>query len=123
MKNLGAFLPLILIALLFYVLVIRPGRKRQQDVAATQRGVTAGSRVMLTSGIFGTVVSLADETITLEVSPGTQLTVARQAVMRIVEPGPEPVGADGSEDGLGDGRTDGPTDGGPSTTGSPTDQD
>ena len=92
MKNLGALLPLVLIALLFYVLVIRPARRRQQALVSTQSSVEVGSEIMLTSGIFGTVVSLGDETIVLEVASGTRIKVAKEAVMKVVEPGP------GSED-------------------------
>jgi preprotein translocase subunit YajC len=58
---------------------------------------------MLGSGIYGTVVALADDTVQLEVAPGTTLTVSRQAVVKVVEtaagldgpdpsPGPEPTG-------------------------------
>lgn len=116
MKDLGALLPLALIALLFYVLVIRPARKRQQQLASTQSSVQVGSEIMLSSGIFGTVVSLADETLVLEVSPGTRLKVARQAVMRVVEPG-SPAS---DRQGLGTEETNG----GPATTVEPsTEQD
>ncbi|MGZ4426584.1 MAG: preprotein translocase subunit YajC [Nocardioidaceae bacterium] len=85
MQNLGAFLPLILIVVLFWVLVIRPSRKRQQQLSATQSGLEPGTDVMLGSGIFGTVVSVADETVQIEIAPGTQMKVARQAVVRVVE--------------------------------------
>lgn len=89
MKNLGAFLPLILIVLVFWVLVIRPQRKRQQQLTQTQKGLEIGTEVMLGSGIFGTVVSVADETVRVEVAPGTTIKVARQAVVRVVTPQPE----------------------------------
>lgn len=86
MNNLGAFLPLILIVLVFWVLVIRPQRKRQQELTKTQRGLEIGTEVMLGSGIFGTIVSVADETVRVEVAPGTTIKVARQAVVRQVQP-------------------------------------
>jgi preprotein translocase subunit YajC len=85
-NNLGAFLPLILIVLVFWVLVIRPQRKRQQELTKTQRGLEVGTDVMLGSGIFGTVVSVADETVRVEVAPGTTIKVARQAVVRQIQP-------------------------------------
>jgi len=80
------FLPLVLIVLAFWFLVIRPARKRQRDMSRLQAGVETGSQVMLGSGIFGTVRAVADETLQLEVSPGTTVKVARQAVVRVVEP-------------------------------------
>lgn len=89
MKDLGALLPFVLIALVFWLLIVRPQRKRAQDLASTQRAVGPGTEVMLGSGIFGTVIAVADDTLQLEVAPGTTVKVARQAVVRVVEPGPE----------------------------------
>ena len=84
MKDLGSLLPFVLIALVFWFLIVRPQRKRQQDLAQTQASLGPGSEVMLGSGIFGTVVSLEEETVHLEVAPGTTVKVARQAVVRVI---------------------------------------
>jgi len=80
-----ALLPLVLIAAVFWFLVARPARQQQKKLAATQAGIAVGSDVMMGSGIFGTVVSLEEETLRLEVAPGTVMKVARQAVVRVVE--------------------------------------
>lgn len=85
-EQLGAVLPFVLIALAFWLLVIRPTRRRQQDLKRTQSSVTVGSEVMLSSGIFGTVTSVADDTMQLQVDAGTSIKVARQAVARVVVP-------------------------------------
>jgi preprotein translocase subunit YajC len=85
-KDWGALLPLVLIVAVFWLFVIRPASRRQKALAATQSSVQIGAEVMLGAGIYGTVVSEADETLQLEVAPGTQLKVARQAVVRVVEP-------------------------------------
>ena len=88
MKDWAGILPFVLIAVVFWLLMIRPARKRQQQMTATQNSVTPGSQVMLGSGIYGTVVSVDDDTLQLETSPGTSMKVARQAVVRVVEPSP-----------------------------------
>lgn len=85
MKDLASVLPFVLIALVFYFLILRPQRRRQQTLVATQSALAPGAEVMLTSGIYGRVASLNDETIQLEVSPGTHVTVLRQAVARVVD--------------------------------------
>lgn len=82
---LGTIFPLLLIVLAFWLLVIRPAKKRQQDMKRIQNSVNIGSEVMLGSGIYGTVVSVGDDTLTLSVAPGTEIKVARQAVVRVVE--------------------------------------
>ncbi|MGA8994055.1 MAG: preprotein translocase subunit YajC [Nocardioidaceae bacterium] len=85
MKDLGGILPFLLIIVVFWFLILRPQRRRQRELAATQGALAIGSEVMLTSGIYGTVASLDEETIRLELSPGTTIKVARQAVVRVVE--------------------------------------
>jgi preprotein translocase subunit YajC len=84
-ENLAGILPLLLIVVAFWFLVIRPARKRQQDMSRIQGSVQIGSEVMLGSGLFGTVVGVGDETLELAIAPGTTVKVAKQAVVRIVE--------------------------------------
>lgn len=84
-NDLANILPLLLIVLAFWFLVIRPARKRSQDTARVQSSVDVGTDVMLGSGIYGTVVAVHDDTLQLEVAPGTTMKVARQAVVRVVE--------------------------------------
>ncbi len=87
-ENLAGIFPLLLIVLAFWFLVIRPARKRQHEMSRIQNSVEVGSQVMLGSGIFGSVVAVADDTLQLEVAPGTVLKVARQAVVRVVDETP-----------------------------------
>jgi preprotein translocase subunit YajC len=84
-KDLAGFLPFVLIALVFWFLIVRPQRRRQQDLAATQSSIGPGTEVMLGSGIYGTVASLEEETIHLELAPGTVVKVARQAVVKVLD--------------------------------------
>jgi preprotein translocase subunit YajC len=84
-SDLAGLLPFVLIALVFWLLIVRPQRRRSRDLAATQSALDVGSEVMLTSGIFGRVTSLEDQTIHLEVSPGTVVKVSRQAVVRVIQ--------------------------------------
>ena len=84
-SDLAGLLPFVLIALVFWLLIVRPQRRRARDLAATQSALGVGSEVMLTSGIFGRVTSLEDQTIHLEVSPGTVVKVSRQAVVRVIQ--------------------------------------
>ncbi|MGH3510070.1 MAG: preprotein translocase subunit YajC [Nocardioidaceae bacterium] len=91
MKSLGAFLPFVLLAVVFWLLVVRPQRNRQRKLSLVQHELTPGAEVMLGSGIYGTVVSVEDDRVHLEVAPGTTITVARAAVVRVDS---EPPGTD-----------------------------
>ena len=77
----------IFIALLvaaFYFLILRPQRKRQQALQHTMNALSPGSRVMLGSGVFGTVLSVGPRQVVLEISPGAELTVLKQAISKVV---------------------------------------
>jgi preprotein translocase subunit YajC len=84
-KDLAGFLPFVLIALVFWFLIVRPQRRRQQELASTQSALGVGTEVMLGSGIYGTVASVEDDTLHLQVAPGTTVKVARQAVVKVVD--------------------------------------
>lgn len=86
MEGLAGLLPFVLIAVVFWFLLIRPQRKRQLELMATQRGVEIGDEVLLGAGIVGRVASAEDDFLQLEVSPGVQLRVARGAVVRVLHP-------------------------------------
>jgi preprotein translocase subunit YajC len=73
-----------LLALAFYFLILRPQRKRQQAIQQTMSAIAPGNRVMLASGLFGTVVSVGPKQVVIEISPGAELTVLKQAISRIV---------------------------------------
>ena len=90
MNDLAALLPLVAILALFWFMVIRPQQRRQKDVVRLQESIQVGQHVMMSSGIYGTVVSLADDRARLEIAPGTQIDIARAAIAKVDEPLPQP---------------------------------
>jgi preprotein translocase subunit YajC len=78
--NVLSILPLVGIAVLFWLILIRPAQRRQRALVRTQGAVAIGDEVMLTSGIYGTVREVHDDSISLEVSAGVTLRVIRAAV-------------------------------------------
>lgn len=97
MNGLEQLLPFVLIAAVFWFLLIRPQRKRQMALMATQRSIGLGDEVLLGAGIVGRVLEVGDEYLQLEISPGSQMKVARGAVVRVLteqpttDPATEPV--------------------------------
>jgi preprotein translocase subunit YajC len=86
LKGLEQLLPFVLIVAVFYLLLIRPQRRRQAQLAQTQRAVEPGDDVMLGAGIVGKVASTSKEFVHIEVSPGVEMRVARAAVVRRLTP-------------------------------------
>jgi len=50
-----------------------------------QSALTVGDEVMLTSGVFGTLVELAEDRVGVEIAPGVVIHVARGAVGTVVQ--------------------------------------
>jgi len=108
----GQLTPLLLLAallMLFWLVVIRPARRQQSTVSELQRNLAVGDRVVLSAGIFGTIVELEDSRVRLEIAPGTVIEVARQVVVRRAEDSPEledlPVDPDEPSEATGSGGT------------------
>ena len=74
----------IVVALLgFWMIVMRPTRVQQRRVAELQAELAVGDGVIISAGIFGSVVAFeGDDRVRLEIAPGTVVTVARQVVIR-----------------------------------------
>lgn len=82
MEALGGLPFIIIMVAIFWLLLIRPQRKRQQQHQELVQSLSAADRVVTIGGVHGTVQSLDDETVRLEVAPGTVVTFARQAISR-----------------------------------------
>lgn len=70
----------------FYFLIIRPSRKRQTEQAQLAQSLKPGVRVMLSSGIFGTVLEVGERQTLVEIAPGVSIRVLKQAILQAVTP-------------------------------------
>ena len=80
MTELVSVLPLVASAVLFWLMVVRPASRRQKQMARIQSALEPGQRVMLSSGIFGTVTGVVDDRVHVEVAPGVVIEVIRPAI-------------------------------------------
>lgn len=85
MDSVGALLPFVLILLAFYLLIIRPARKRTSSAARLQDSLAVGQRVMTTSGMYAEVAAVDDVAVVLESSPGVTARWSKAAVARILD--------------------------------------
>src|SRR5687768_9566693 len=81
-NQLVAFLPLLLIGVVFYFLLIRPQSQRRRAQMEMQSSIEGGDEIVTTSGIYGTVTDIDDDfgIVSLEVAPGTEIRIARAAI-------------------------------------------
>lgn len=81
-------LPLLMVAF-FWFLIILPNRRRAAAAARLNAQLAPGLKVMTQSGVFGTVVSLTDDRVHLELAPGVVTEWVRPAIASIAAT-PEP---------------------------------
>lgn len=79
-ETIAPLLPLVAIALVFWLLLVRPASRRQKDVARLQASLVPGDRVMLASGIFATLQSVEEDTVMAQIADGVVVQVARGAI-------------------------------------------
>jgi preprotein translocase subunit YajC len=93
-KSVGPLIWVVLLAAVFYLMIIRPNRNRQRAQQQMSERLGVGARVMTTSGLFAEVVGFDDDAILLEAAPGVTMRWSKAAVARIL---PEPDAEDDSE--------------------------
>ena len=77
-------LPMILIFVVFYFLLIRPQRKKDKEAKQMLANLKVGDRVCTIGGIYGTIVRIKDDVLTIEVGEQkNQLVVARWAIRNV----------------------------------------
>jgi preprotein translocase subunit YajC len=99
----GLLIPVLLLGV-FYFLLIRPQQRRAKAQQALIRSVEEGDEIVMTSGIIGTIVEIDDDddTLTVEIAPGTQVRILRAGVGRLLTADDEDIddeGYDEDEDG------------------------
>ena len=78
------FVPMILIFVVFYFLLIRPQRKKDKEAKAMLDNLKVGDRICTIGGIYGTIVRIKDDVLTIEVGEQkTQMVFARWAVRNV----------------------------------------
>jgi len=85
-------LPIILFAG-FYFVLIRPQQRKLKEHRATIAKASAGDRVLLSSGIYGTLTEVLDGAAYMELADGIEILISRGHIQDIIEEFPtEPAG-------------------------------
>jgi preprotein translocase subunit YajC len=83
-SNYTSILVIVVVFGLIYMLLIRPQRNRQRKAQQTQGEVTPGQRIITSAGIYGTVTSVDDQDLEIEVAPGVEIRILRRAILNIL---------------------------------------
>ncbi|WP_027586880.1 MULTISPECIES: preprotein translocase subunit YajC [Acidipropionibacterium] len=93
LASLGGLMPMVIVLILFLGLMsftTRRNMKKQKEARQQmENSMGEGSRVMLTSGIYGTITHIGDKQAIVELAPGAEIVVVKQAISKVVEPSEE----------------------------------
>lgn len=87
--GLAAFIPLILILAVFYVIVYLPSRKRQKQTQKMLDNLEPGNKVVTSGGIYGTIVGLKGDRIQVKIAENVKVYMSRSAVVGLRNPDEE----------------------------------
>ena len=75
---------LVVCVVAFYFFLIRPQRKQEKEAAAMRNNLHVGDEITTIGGIIGQIVSMKDETITIETSKDrTKIRFLKSAVRSV----------------------------------------
>ena len=74
------FLIIIVAFLVLWLVVVRPQKRRQNRQQQLLSDLRVGDEVLTAGGIYGTIVRLDEDEVTLEIAPKTEVRVARRAI-------------------------------------------
>src|SRR5262245_59342437 len=72
--------PFILILGIFYFIILLPTKRKQQKVKEFLDNLKVNDRIITTSGIYGQITRLGDQSVQLQIADKVRIEVARAAI-------------------------------------------
>lgn len=84
----GGLIVLVALFVLFWLFIIKPQRRRVQEQRTLHESVGVGDEIVTLGGLLGHVRSINenDDTLVVEIAPGTNVRVARRGVAAVLVP-------------------------------------
>jgi preprotein translocase subunit YajC len=79
-----AFLPMILLVVVFYFILIRPQQKRAKEQRKMLEALKSGDKVITSAGLVGTVITVKDTTVSLR-SADAKFEITKASVVQILD--------------------------------------
>jgi len=71
---------IVVLIAIFYLFMIRPQQKKQNEIKKFREGIKAGDNVVTAGGIYGKVRSVNDTTFDLEIAKDVRITIDKGSV-------------------------------------------
>jgi preprotein translocase subunit YajC len=79
-----SFVPMAVIAVLFYVILIRPQMKKQREQEGMLKKVKTGDKVIAAGGIVGIITNVKEQTVMLKVADGVKIEVQKSSIATVL---------------------------------------
>lgn len=83
----GLIFPIALFAVIFFFLIYRPQKKKQQAHEKMVSSISRGDTVITAGGFFGKVVTVLDDSYVIELADGVKVRILKSSISIRKEPG------------------------------------
>jgi len=81
----GMILPLVAIFAIFYFMIIRPQQKKAKDHQKLIEALEKGDKVLLNSGMHGTIAGIEDKTVLVDVGNNIKIKFERASIAAVLK--------------------------------------
>lgn len=82
-SQIGAFLPLILIFVVFYFFMIRPQNKKQKEIKKAREALKKGDNIVTSGGVYGKICDVKDDLFVIEIADNIRIKVEKGSVFAV----------------------------------------
>lgn len=86
---LDALWPMVLIFVIFYFLIFRPQKQKQEELKKMVSSLDKNADVITIGGIHGTIVNVKQDTVTLRIADNVKIEVQKSAIAGLRKDKPE----------------------------------
>lgn len=82
---LGLLMPFLVVGILFYFMILRPQQRQQKERKSMLDALKKGDQIVTVGGIFGEIVALKEDYVTLKVADKVELKLSRSGISHVVK--------------------------------------
>lgn len=80
MSQFVSIAPLVVLFIIFYFLLIRPQQKKAREQKEMLSNLQKGDSIVSSSGIFGRITSVNDDSVTVEIADNVRVKMVKDAI-------------------------------------------
>lgn len=84
--NMNSIVLLVVMIAVFYALLVLPQRRQRKNRNDMMSRLGPGAKIVTSSGIYGKVIAIQDDVLTLKIAQDVTVEMDPRAVLRVVEP-------------------------------------